>query len=93
MPNDSVITDNAKLRKIKHHKLVIVVPHIWGHRKRMRVGKDICNNVPKRTKLNAERQRDYKKRKVQEKAQENKTSQVFTSTDLTQTPIIYNYNQ
>jgi hypothetical protein len=28
------------------------------YRKRKRLEKDICNNVPKRTKLNAERQRD-----------------------------------
>jgi hypothetical protein len=55
----------------------------------MRVEKDTCNNVPKRTKLNAERQRDCKKRK----ALENKTSQASTSTDPTPTPIIYNYNK
>jgi hypothetical protein len=58
------------------------------YRKRRRLG-DICNNVPKRTKLNAERQCDYRKRK----AQENKTLQASTSTDPTPTPIIYNYNQ
>jgi hypothetical protein len=28
MPNDSVVTENAKLRKIKHHKLVIVMLHV-----------------------------------------------------------------
>jgi hypothetical protein len=28
MPNDSLITENAKLREIEHHKLVIVVLHI-----------------------------------------------------------------
>jgi hypothetical protein len=39
----------------------------------MRLEKDICNKVPKRTKLNAERQRDYRKRKAQDKAQVNKT--------------------
>lgn len=53
----------------------------------MRVDKDICNNVPKRTKLNAEQQCDYRKRE----AQENKTSQASTSTDPTTTPIIYSY--
>jgi hypothetical protein len=51
--------------------------------------KDICNNVPKRTKLNAERQRDYRKCK----AQEYKRPQESTSTDPTPTPIIYNCNQ
>jgi hypothetical protein len=51
----------------------------------MRVEKDICNNVPKRTKLNVERQRDYRKRK----AQENKKSQASTSTDPTPTPVIH----
>jgi hypothetical protein len=55
----------------------------------VQVEKDICNNVPKRTKLNVEQQRDYRKRK----AQENKISQASTSTDLTPTPNIYNYNQ
>jgi hypothetical protein len=59
----------------------------------MRVEKDICNDVPKRTKLNVERHHDYRKRKAQEKAQEKKTSQASTSTDPTPTPIIYNYNQ
>jgi hypothetical protein len=34
------------------------------YRKRMRVENDICNNVPKRTKLNAERQRDYRSAKL-----------------------------
>jgi hypothetical protein len=32
----------------------------------MRVEKDICNDVPKRTKLIAKRQRDYRKLKAQE---------------------------
>jgi hypothetical protein len=59
------------------------------YRKRMRVKKYICNNVPKQTKLNAKWQRDYRKHK----AQENKTSQASTSTDPTPTPIIYNYDQ
>jgi hypothetical protein len=58
-------------------------------RKRQRLEADNCNNVPKRTKLNAERQRDYRKRK----AQENKTSQTYTSTAPTPIPIIYNYNE
>jgi hypothetical protein len=61
--------------------------------KRMRLEKDICNNVPKRTKLNAERQYDYRKLKAQEKAQENKTPQASKSTDPTPAQIIYNYNQ
>jgi hypothetical protein len=37
------------------------------YRKRKRLEGDNCNNVPKRTKLHAERQRDYRKRKAQEK--------------------------
>jgi hypothetical protein len=36
------------------------------YRKRKRLEEDNCNNVPKRTKLNAERQRDYRKGKAQE---------------------------
>jgi hypothetical protein len=59
------------------------------YRKRKRLEGDNCNNVPKRTKLNAERQRDYRKRKTQEK----KASQASTSTDPTPTPIIVSYNQ
>jgi hypothetical protein len=70
--------------------------------------KDNYNNVPKRAKLNAERQREYRethknisaenthnyrKRKAQEIAQENKTSQASTSTDPTPTPIIHSYDQ
>jgi hypothetical protein len=58
------------------------------YRKRKRLEEDNCNNVPKRTELHAERQREYKethknlcaeyvrnyrKRRAQEKAQENKT--------------------
>jgi hypothetical protein len=35
---------------------------------------DNCNNVSKGTKLNAEQQHDYRKRKDQGKAKENKTS-------------------
>jgi hypothetical protein len=54
------------------------------YRKRMQVEKDICDNVPKQIKLNAERQRDYRK----SKAQENKTTQASTSTDPTPTPIV-----
>jgi hypothetical protein len=38
------------------------------YRKGKRLEEDICNNVPKRTKLNAGRQRDYRKRKAQEKS-------------------------
>jgi hypothetical protein len=56
--------------------------------KRKRLEADNCNNVSKRTKLNAERQRDYRKRKAQEKAKENKTSQASTSTDPTPTQIL-----
>jgi hypothetical protein len=41
--------------------------------RRKRLEEDICNNVAKRTKLNAERQLDYRKSKAREKAQENKT--------------------
>jgi hypothetical protein len=58
--------------------------YIREYRKRMQLEKYICNNVPKRTKLNAERQRDYRKRK----AQENKTLQASMSSDTTPTPII-----
>jgi hypothetical protein len=43
--------------------------------KRKRLEGDNSNNVTKRTKLNAERQRDYRKRK----AQENKTPQAGNS--------------
>jgi hypothetical protein len=46
--------------------------------KRKQLG-DNCNNVPKRTKLNAERQHYYRKRKAQEKAQENETPQAGNS--------------
>jgi hypothetical protein len=59
------------------------------YRKRKRLEGDNCNKVPKRTKLNAERQRDYRKRT----AQGNKTLEASTSTDRTRKPIIYNYNQ
>jgi hypothetical protein len=59
------------------------------YRQRTRLEKDICNYVPKRIKLNAECQRDYRKRK----AQGNITPQASTSTEPTPTPIIYNYNQ
>jgi hypothetical protein len=34
------------------------------YRKRKRLEGDGCNNVPKRAKLNAERQRDYRKSKL-----------------------------
>jgi hypothetical protein len=94
MPNDSVTAENAKLkktpRKIKHRQVDNSrAAYMREYRKRMWVEKGICNNVPKRTKLNAERQHDYRKRKPQE----NKTSQATTSTDPTTIPIIYNYNQ
>jgi hypothetical protein len=59
------------------------------YRKRKRLEGDNYNNVPKRTKLNVERQRDYRKRKTQE----NKTSQAFMLSNPTPTPIIYNCNQ
>jgi fumarate hydratase class II len=64
------------------------VLHIWSTGKGSGYNYN-CNNVPKRTKLNAERQRDYRKCN----AEENKTSQASTSTDQTPTPIIHNYNQ
>jgi hypothetical protein len=77
----------------------------YKYRKRMRL-EDNCNNVPERTELNAERQREYREtnknlsaeymRNYRErKAQENKTPQPSTSTDPTPTPITYtrNYNQ
>jgi hypothetical protein len=73
------------------------------YRKRKQL-EDNCNNVPKRTKLHAEQQCEYRKthknlsveymhnyRKC--KARENKTPQASTSTDCTPTPTIHNYNQ
>jgi uncharacterized protein YllA (UPF0747 family) len=45
------------------------------YRKRKLLGGDNCNNVPKRTNLNARGQRDYRKHK----AQENKTQQARNS--------------
>jgi hypothetical protein len=51
-------------------------------RKKKRLEGVNCNNVPKRTKLSAERQHDYRKCKAQEKTQENKTSKASTSTDM-----------
>jgi hypothetical protein len=45
------------------------------YRKRKRLEGDNCNNVPKRTKLNGERQCDHRKRKTQE----NKTPQAGNS--------------
>jgi actin-related protein len=78
------------------------------YRKRKRLEEENCNNVPKRTKLHAERQREYRetrknlsaecmsnysKRKAQKKAQENKTPQKSKSTEPTPIPIVYNYNQ
>jgi hypothetical protein len=70
------------------------------YRKKKRLQEDICNNVPKRTKFHAERQREYRHTHEnlsaeymhnyrKRKAQENKTSQAM-STDPTPTPIIYN---
>jgi predicted glycosyl hydrolase (DUF1957 family) len=74
------------------------------YRKRKRLQEDNCNIVPKRTKLLAERQREYREthRNLSSeyirnyrncKAQENRTPEESTSTDPTPTPIIYNYNQ
>jgi hypothetical protein len=73
------------------------------YRKRKQI-QDNCNNVPKRTKLHAERQREYRythknlsaeyiRNYRKRKDQENKTPQASTLTDPTPTPIIYNYNQ
>jgi hypothetical protein len=53
--------------------------YMRGYRKRKRLDEDNCNNVPKLTKLNSERQRDYSKPYTQEKAQENKTPQAGNS--------------
>jgi hypothetical protein len=53
--------------------------YMMEYRKRKQLEGDNCNNVPKGTKLNAERQRDYRKRKVQEKAQENTKPQTGNS--------------
>jgi hypothetical protein len=60
MPNDSVITENAKLKKKaqenkKPQAANSRAAYMREYRKRMRVEKDICNNVHKRTNLNAER--------------------------------------
>jgi hypothetical protein len=49
-------------------------------------------NIDKHIKsLSAEYMRNYRKRKAQEKAQENKLPQASMSTDPTPTPIIHNY--
>jgi hypothetical protein len=40
--------------------LVVVVLHMREYRKRKRLEEDNCNNAPKRAKLNAERQREYR---------------------------------
>jgi hypothetical protein len=76
--------------------------------RKSRLQEDTCNTLSKRTKLHAERRREYRethkilsaeymctyrKRKGQEKAQENETPQASTSTDRTPTPITYNYIQ
>jgi hypothetical protein len=45
------------------------------YRKRKQLEGDNCNNVPKRTKLNAKKQHDYRKCKVSE----NKTPQAGNS--------------
>jgi hypothetical protein len=66
----------------------------------MRLEGVICNNVPKRKKLNAERQREYReihknisaeymRNYKKRKAQENKTPQASTSADPKPTPIIF----
>jgi hypothetical protein len=64
----------------------------------------IVNNVPKRTKLNAQRQREYRdtyknisaeymRNYRERRPQENKIPQASTSTEPTPTSITYNYNQ
>jgi hypothetical protein len=74
------------------------------YRKRKRLEEYNCNNLPKRTKLHAELQREYRETHKnvfaeymhnyrKRKAQENTTPQVSTSSDPTPTPIIYNCNQ
>jgi hypothetical protein len=78
------------------------------YRKRKRLEEGNYYNVHRRTKLNAERQREYRethrnifaeymrnyrKRKGKEKPQENETPHASPSTDATPTPITYNYNQ
>jgi hypothetical protein len=73
------------------------------YKKRKRL-EDNCNNVPKRTKLHAERHREYRETHKnvsaeymhnyrKRKDQENNTPQASTSTEPTPTPIMYNYNQ
>jgi hypothetical protein len=70
----------------------------------MKLEEDNCNTVSKRTKLNAEREREYRETyKIiyaenlrnyrKRKAQENKALHASSSTDPTPTPIIYNYDQ
>jgi hypothetical protein len=70
----------------------------------MRLEEHNCNNVTKRTKLNAERQREYRgthkniyAEKMHDhrkrKAQENKPPQASTSVEQTPTPILYNYDE
>jgi hypothetical protein len=72
--------------------------------KEKRLEENNCNNVTKRTKLRAERQREYRETQKnlsaeymrncrKRKAHENKTLQASKSTDPTPTPIIYNYNE
>jgi hypothetical protein len=68
------------------------------YRKRKRFN---CNNIPKRTKIHAEREREYREthkalsaeymRKA--KLRKTKTPESSTLTDPTPTPIMYNYNQ
>jgi hypothetical protein len=78
--------------------------YMTEYRERERLEEDNCNNVPKRTKLTAKRQREYRethknisaenmRNHRKRKAQENKTPQASTSTDATSAPIIYNYYQ
>jgi hypothetical protein len=78
--------------------------HMRENRKRKRLEKGTSNfiNLPKRTKLNAERQREYRETHKKSlspecmrnyrkrKARENKTPEASTSIDPTQNPIIYN---
>jgi hypothetical protein len=45
---------------IKYPLVVLVLHNMTEYRKRKRLDEDNCKNVPKRTNLNAERQREYR---------------------------------
>jgi hypothetical protein len=103
--NDAILQASCQHVTSRTNKMFtgnIRTAYMREYRKRKRLEEDNCNNVPKRTKLHAERQRKYTYREAHNnlsaeymhnyrkgKAQENKTPQASTSTDPTPTPIIY----